>query len=189
MGRANYEFLPQIPRGLRRVLTAIKDCDNLKEEMKLPKIKSSGFTLVELMIVIAIIAVLSVVGVTVFSGIQKDARDARRKADIDAVSSAMEANYGKTTAGQYKAMATSFFAEGAFPVDPVNTTVATDGQCPGVCKYCVREGASAQTPGACTIALGAVTTSVPSGGANAYWMVCANLEKTAGTFYCRGNQQ
>ena len=158
MGRANYEFLPQIPRGLRRVLTAIKDCDNLKEEMKLPKIKSSGFTLVELMIVIAIIAVLSVVGVTVFSGIQKDARDARRKADIDAVSSAMEANYGKTTAGQYKAMATSFFADGG----------SWNSSAPS---------------------LGAVTTSVPSGGANAYWMVCANLEKTAGTFYCRGNQQ
>lgn len=164
--------------------------------MKLPKIKSSGFTLVELMIVVAIIAVLSVIGVTVFSGIQKDSRDARRRADIDAIASAMEANYGKTVAGQYSAITAGFFANGVVPVDPTSTNVSPEGACPGVCKYCVTQDAtSARTPAACSTgstpvaAASGTTAAAPSGGANQYWMICANLEKTAGTFYCRGNQQ
>lgn len=160
--------------------------------MNLPRVKTSGFTLVELMIVVAIIAVLSVIGVTIFSGIQKDSRDARRRADVDAMATAMEANYGKApaVAGQYGAMAAAFFADGTLPVDPTGTNVATDAQCPGVCKYCVRQGAAQQTPGACSIATQAVAAGQPTGGGtNQYWMICANLEKTAGTFYCRGNQQ
>jgi prepilin-type N-terminal cleavage/methylation domain-containing protein len=162
-------------------------------KITLPELKFStkkGFTLVELMIVVAIIAVLSVIGVTVFSGIQKDSRDARRRADIDAIASAMEANYGKTTAGQYNAMAATFFASNAIPSDPTSTSVAPDSACPGVCKYCVLQGLAQQTAAACSIASTAVAVGAPAGGsANPYWMVCSNLEKTAGTFYCRGNQQ
>ena len=44
-----------------------------------------GFTLVELLVVISIIAILSVVGVTVFSGVQNKARDAKIKADFNAM--------------------------------------------------------------------------------------------------------
>ena len=46
----------------------------------LPKLKTNplGFTLVELLVVVAIIAVLSVIGITIFTGVQKNARDARR---------------------------------------------------------------------------------------------------------------
>lgn len=66
----------------------------------MPK-RSSGFTLVELMVVITIIAILSVVGVTVFSGVQKSARDAKRRADLDAIRLALE-QY-KTTNNTYPA--------------------------------------------------------------------------------------
>ncbi len=52
--------------------------------------KKSGFTLVELLVVISIIAILSVVGITLFSGVQKNARDARRRGDIDAIAVALE---------------------------------------------------------------------------------------------------
>ena len=52
--------------------------------------KKSGFTLIELLVVISIIAILSAIGMTVFSGVQKGARDARRKGDIDAISKALE---------------------------------------------------------------------------------------------------
>lgn len=169
-------------------------------KVTLPELKFStkkGFTLVELMIVVAIIAVLSVIGVTIFSGIQKDSRDARRKGDIDAIASAMEANYGKTTAGQYAPLAATFFASGTIPVDPTassanpnGTSVVPEGACPGVCRYCVTQHATVQqTAAACSTTSTFIAAGAPSGAANAYWMVCANLEKTAGTFYCRGNQQ
>lgn len=49
-----------------------------------------GFTLVELLVVISIIAVLAVIGMVVFSGVQKGARDAKRRGDINAISKALE---------------------------------------------------------------------------------------------------
>ncbi len=49
-----------------------------------------GFTLIELLVVIAIIAILSVIGFTVFTNVQKSARDAKRRSDIDAISKALE---------------------------------------------------------------------------------------------------
>jgi len=85
-------------------------------------IKKSGFTLVELLIVIAIIAVLSIIGITIYSGIQKNARDSRRKADIDAITKAFEVKYNST--GTYGDLNPSLdenkqlFASKQFPKDP-----------------------------------------------------------------------
>ena len=53
---------------------------------------SQGFTIVELLVVVAIIAVLSVIGITIFTGVQKGARDSTRRADVNAIAKAMEAN-------------------------------------------------------------------------------------------------
>lgn len=72
-----------------------------------------GFTLVELLIVIAIIIVLTVVGVVTFTTITKSARDAKRKADITAMAKAYEVNY----TGSYPAISDSNFAS-AKPKDP-----------------------------------------------------------------------
>ncbi len=81
------------------------------------KKSAHGFTLIELLVVVAIIAILSVIGITVFSGVQRNARDARRRADIDAISTAMEANYN-STAGTYAALSAGFFAGNTIPTDP-----------------------------------------------------------------------
>ncbi len=49
-----------------------------------------GFTLIELLVVISIITVLSTIGLTVFQGVQKNARDSVRKNDLNQLSTALE---------------------------------------------------------------------------------------------------
>lgn len=49
-----------------------------------------GFTLVELMVTISIMAILSVVGLVVYSSTQKIARDGKRREDLKAISVALE---------------------------------------------------------------------------------------------------
>lgn len=54
------------------------------------KSSARGFTLVELLVSIAIIAVLSVIGLTLFSTAQQAARDAKRRQDLKAIAAALE---------------------------------------------------------------------------------------------------
>lgn len=56
-----------------------------------------GFTLIELMVVITIITILAMVGMSTFSTVQKNARDAKRKGDVDAITKALEQKYNPTT--------------------------------------------------------------------------------------------
>jgi general secretion pathway protein G len=60
---------------------------DIKETMK-KSIK--GFTLVELLIVLAIVAIISMLGVTNYIQQQKKARDARRQSDLEQVKAALE---------------------------------------------------------------------------------------------------
>lgn len=55
--------------------------------------KNSGFTLIELMVAISIIALLSAIGLTVFSQAQIAARDGKRLADMQEVQKALEQYY------------------------------------------------------------------------------------------------
>lgn len=54
------------------------------------KTTGKGFTLIELLVVIAILAILSMVGLALFSNVQKSVRDAKRKADLNAIVKALE---------------------------------------------------------------------------------------------------
>lgn len=49
-----------------------------------------GFTLIELLIVITIIAILSSVGLVTYTSFVKNARDAKRKSDMNFIQSALE---------------------------------------------------------------------------------------------------
>lgn len=57
------------------------------------KQKQSGFTIVELLIVIVIIGILAGLVITTFAGIQQKARDSERKTDINAIQKQLEAFY------------------------------------------------------------------------------------------------
>jgi len=52
-----------------------------------------GFTIVELLIVIVVIAILAAISVVAYNGIQQRGRDTQRKSDLQAISKAVELYY------------------------------------------------------------------------------------------------
>lgn len=139
-----------------------------------------GFTLVELLVVVAIIAILSVIGLTIFTSAQSNARDARRKADIDAIANAIEVS---RTPGKvyYTAGPTgNQFSGGVIPSDSTR-------------PYCISQGTTSTPP----IDATGTWTTCPSGWSTpqtATWgtsvmtfKVCASLE--SGSVYCKPSSQ
>src|SRR3989338_10013359 len=61
-----------------------------KNKEQRTKVWKFGFTLMELLVVISIIAILITVGLTSFSTAQKKARDTKRKSDIKEVQTSLE---------------------------------------------------------------------------------------------------
>ena len=61
--------------------------------IKLPNRNRKGFTLVELMIVITVIAILATIAIVSFTRVQKQARDTKRKAEIRSMTTALQAYY------------------------------------------------------------------------------------------------
>ena len=57
------------------------------------KYKQKGFTIVELLIVIVVIAILAGITIVAYNGIQTRARDNVRKADLNSLAKAIEAFY------------------------------------------------------------------------------------------------
>lgn len=67
------------------------------------KNKQSGFTIVELLIVIVVIGILAALVITTFSGIQQKGRDTERETDIKAIHGQLEAYYAQN--GNYPTLA------------------------------------------------------------------------------------
>lgn len=67
------------------------------------KRKQSGFTIVELLIVIVVIGILAAIVITTFTGVQKKGRDADRKSDINAIYSQLEVYFAQE--GKYPTLA------------------------------------------------------------------------------------
>lgn len=65
----------------------------MKQKLTFPRSLKKGFTLLELLVVISIIGILIAMGSVAFSTAQKRARDAKRRADIKAISNAFEQFY------------------------------------------------------------------------------------------------
>lgn len=86
-----------------------------------------GFTLVELMVAIVIVAILASIGLVTYGQTQKSARDGKRKGDIREIQKALEQYYAisrdyPATLGSANISNSSYFPAGAIPVDPTNNT-------------------------------------------------------------------
>lgn len=57
--------------------------------------RKSGFTIVELMVVIVVIAILATIGLIGYDGIQKSARDKDRESDIELIQASLETFYSQ----------------------------------------------------------------------------------------------
>lgn len=55
--------------------------------------KAKGFTLIEILVVIAIIAILITIGLTSYTTAQRQARDAKRRGDLKTIQNALEQYY------------------------------------------------------------------------------------------------
>jgi len=89
---------------------------------------SSGFTLLELLVVIAIIAILVVIGVVAYSSAQRKARDASRRANVKAMQDGFEQYYADigsySTGSSCAAMKTSTYFPSGAPSGAEYTCVA-----------------------------------------------------------------
>lgn len=79
-------------------------------------LRSAGFTLTELMVTIAIIAILALVAVALFSNPLVRARNVKRISDIQAIGHAYEVNYSGIAG--YKPLTTQQFAGQNIPTPP-----------------------------------------------------------------------
>ena len=135
----------------------------------------SGFTLVELLVVISIIAVLALVGLALFSGASQKARDSKRVQDIVAMSQAMETQY-VTGTGYSTAVTASWFSDNRVP----------SNQTPGGAAY-ITLGPTGS--GAITTAGYSFCAQLETSVGNATDSTGAGLGTTGGSFYCKRNNQ
>ncbi len=61
-----------------------------KKDKPLLQYKNSGFTLVELMVAVTIVAILSTIGLVYYGDFVKNSRDTKRQADLKSIQSALE---------------------------------------------------------------------------------------------------
>jgi len=94
--------------------------------------KHKGFTLIELLVVISIIGILAAFIVASFTSAQAKGRDARRKADIDALQKALELSKSDSAGSKYypsaitvATLVTPGYIKAPIPTDPRALTCVT----------------------------------------------------------------
>lgn len=142
---------------------------------------SEGFTIVELLVVISILAILTTIGIVQYHGINSKARDSARRADLYEIATALEVN--KIPDG-YISLQTNQFSSFQW-ADP------------GGNSYCIASGNPADPEAAlpwgnsCPSGFTIVAPGVPA-GTFTIWKVCTFLENPGSgnpNVYCKTSRQ
>lgn len=154
---------------MRRILKLFRLIKNLQPTTyNLPH--NRGFTLLELLVVISIIAILITFGIPSFTTVQKKGRDSKRKSDLRDVRNALE-QYYSICGFQYPTPNGSFY----------NTVVCTT---PGVTNIQIMPTVPSD-PRASPYYCPTPAVNCTSGA----YKLCASLESESTTEYCITNQQ
>lgn len=146
--------------------------------LKISRHISHGFTLLEVLVVIAIIGILISVGTASYSAAQKKSRDARRNGDLKAIQAAFEQYYADNN-GLYPATCSAIasnatYLPGGFPKDPKSgafyytagtTSGITIGNSCSTTSYYFGVSLEGTTTG------GNATTSTCTNGAGGYFCI------------------
>lgn len=163
--------------------------------------KNKGFTLVELLVVVSIIAILSVIGLAVYTNAQKNTRDGIRRVEINNLAKSIESTKDPTVSN-YTYTSTNYDNDYPTnkPKDPLKSATSP--------QYCVATHATVAVANPTTWTATDVCPTAPAGwvyiandtgayntaAANAlnagvrYWKICTRIEIT-GAFFCQGNLQ
>lgn len=110
-------------------------------KQKLFKKHTRGFTLIELLVVTTIIIILSAIGIVSYQNAGQNARNAKRKSDIETVRQALvlfKSDTGAYPLGlSFTAMLTdiSGYVSNPLPVDPKDGQTACGDTTPTTCGY------------------------------------------------------
>lgn len=129
----------------------------------------SGFTLIEMLIVVGLIGVLSVIGINMYLSAQRQGRDTRRVSDLTAIQKSLESYY--VVNGEYPNgcnPGATYLPQG-MPRDPVTNAVYSSSSCTAS-AYCF------------CVQLQNTTT-----GGNSTVNNCTNY--ASGSFFCVSNVQ
>ena len=89
----------------------------------------SGFTLIELVIVIVILGILAAVAIPKYEDMREQARTATLKGQLGAIRSAVAIQYARNAlngTATFPTLNGTIFADGNVPKEPVNTTAGVD---------------------------------------------------------------
>lgn len=136
--------------------------------------RQKGFTFVELLVVITIIAILATAVTSAYSTIQKRSRDSRRKSDMTVMKGALEELFTATGAYDTTCSDASGYLQGSWPTDPRTGVAYTSSYCDADSFYLCADMEINGTGNATTKATNA-------NGASLAW--------GAGNYYCVANSQ
>lgn len=182
------------PNNPELFTTSVKPVNNML--MLKFKLNRQGFTLVELMVTVAIIAILVVTGVSFFGNAQKSARDSKRQIEVIAISKAIESN--KPQIG-YGPVLSSYFANNVYPGNDAARALDPSGY-----PYCISSNNTntiiadpdpetlatwKASPITCPSPYTLINNTTPATG-DTNWKVCALLEaNNSTTTFCKASTQ